>query len=79
MHPMFGVPQMYHDQLNIVARHLHDIKVDTQLQQQTKGHKNVLPTVAKLTQRTLKQKDNWAKWQNAEFQQLDMYKQQDTF
>ena len=26
MHPQFGIPQLYHDQMNVIAKHLWDIK-----------------------------------------------------
>jgi len=31
MHPIFGVPQLHHDQLNIISDHLKSIKSDIQL------------------------------------------------
>ena len=53
MHPVPGVPQMYHEQLNVVACHLQDIKWDCQLQQQINGSGAILPSVAKLNRHNL--------------------------
>ena len=79
MHPVPGVPQMYHEQLNVVACHLQDIKWDCQLQQQINGSGAILPSVAKLNRHNLKQADDWTQWQAAKFKQLDQYEQQNTF
>ena len=76
---MFGVLQMYHDQMNAIASHFQTIKIDSQIQQQTNGSDIIFPTVAKLTRRTLKEKDDWIQWQQAEHQQLNIYEKQDTF
>ena len=79
LNPVFGVPHIYYDQLNIVTRHLHDIRLDTQIQQHTHGTDAILPTVAKLSRHIHKEKEDWAQWQHAEHQQLRQYKRQDTF
>ena len=73
MHPIYGVPQLYHDQLNIIARYLQDIKQDIQLQCNTNGSDRILSRVNKLTRRKLKEADDWLDWNEAEHQQLDMY------
>ena len=79
MHPMLGVPQLHHDQLNVIAKHLQEIKQDTQLQRDTHNDDVVRPFVNKLTRRKLKETPEWFKWNAAEFHQLDQYEQQDTF
>ena len=78
MHPTYGVPQIYHDQLNIIANHLTEIKQDIQLQRDANGS-DINKKVMKLTRKNLKGLDTWHKWHEAEFNQLDMYKKQNTF
>ena len=73
MHPIYGVPQLDHDQLNIIARHLDDI---------TKSHiTDATETleIKKLTRKILKNQEDWNKWEKAEFKQLDNYENQNTF
>ena len=36
LHPQLGIPQLYHDQLNVIASHLYDIKNDPQWTRTTK-------------------------------------------
>ena len=43
MHPQYGIPQLYHDQLNIIGRHLWEIKNDPQWQQKIDEELVILP------------------------------------
>ena len=79
MHPQFGVPQIHHDQLNIIAAHLQEIKEDVNTQRFNNNSDVILPTVNKLTRRKLKETNEWPHWNTAEFKQLDQYEQQETF
>ena len=79
MHPIYGVPQLHHDQLNIIAQHLQEIKEDINLQRAIKDNDNPIPTINKLTRKILKNADDWPEWKASEHKQLDMYEQQDTF
>ena len=78
MHPTYGIPQIYHDQLNIIAQHLTSIKQDIQLQRDV-NDSDISKKVMKLTRKKLKELDTWHKWHEAEFTQLDNYQKQDTF
>ena len=79
MHPIYGVPQLQHDQLNIIAQHLQDIKEQTNMQRFINENDNVNLTINKLTRKMLKNADDWPEWKASEFKQLDMYEEQDTF
>ena len=69
LHPQLGLPIMHHDQLNIIAKHLSDMKEDddmSPLAHQTYLN-NYLPSVKtlhskkapKLTRRVLKSQNDW--------------------
>ena len=79
MYLMLGVLQLHHDHLNVIAKHLQEIKQDTQLLRDTHDDNVARPFVKKLTRRKLKETPEWFKWNAAEFHQLDQYEQQDTF
>ena len=79
MHPVYGVPQLQHDQLNIMAQHLQNIKEEINTQRFINGDDGITPTVNKLTRKTLKQASDWSEWKTAEYKQLDMYEEQNTF
>ena len=77
MHPQMGIPILYHDQLNIIATHVSDIKETMEEQGATHQRylKAILPSVsilkstkkkAKLTRRILKVQDDWFQWEAAE-------------
>jgi dUTP pyrophosphatase len=95
MHPQFGVPQLYHDQLNIIGSHLWDIRNNPEW---NKDHntKVIYPEVQekakiatttkilkkrpkKLTRRWLLQQHDWTDWRDSEFKQLNHYYDQKTF
>ena len=79
MHPVHGVPQLDHEQLNIIANHLDELRATINDERCTKDLDNIDPVVKKLTRRALKVGDDWNLWEQAEFQQLDNYEKQDTF
>ena len=49
MNPVFGVPQLQHDQLNVVAQHLQHIKNDVNHQRATNDSDDITPNISKLT------------------------------
>ena len=53
MHPVYGVHQLHHNQLNITTKHLQDIKQDVNLQQDINNNDNNHPIVKKFTRRKL--------------------------
>ena len=72
LHPQLGVPIMHHDQLNIIATHLSDMKEEDNMS--TLAHQtylnNCLPSIKtlhskkarKLTRRILKSQNDWSAW-----------------
>lgn len=79
MHSIFGVPQLHHNQLNIIALHLQETKTDIGQHRDINKNDSNIPHIHKITRRILKERDDWSKLQGAEFQQLDQYEQQETF
>ena len=79
IHPVYGVPQIQHDQLNIIATHLQEIKEDIDTQRFINGNDDVVPIIHKLTRKVLKNANDWPQWKAAEYKQLDQYEEQDTF
>ena len=90
MHPQDGVPIVFHDQLNIIAQHLSDIKQS--ISEKNAHHqtylKHILPTInamksakkkQKLTRKILKQLQDWSDWLASEHNQLDQYEAQGMF
>ena len=87
IHPQKGIPQMYSDQLNIIAetqrfiRHgetvvaQHSDTAQTPMIQQLQEHKQP----AKLTRKYLQQQDTWEQWREAEALQLRLYEKQKMF
>ena len=51
MHPVYGVPQLHHDQINIVAKYLQDINEDINTQRFMSENDEVVPIVNKLTRK----------------------------
>ena len=95
LHPQHGIPQLYHDQLNVIAQHLYDMR-----QIKNKNENIIFETdeftlespldmeriINKVKQKhnmfTLQQllkRDDWEKWNESIFKQLDQYHAQDTF
>lgn len=89
MHPQNGTPQLYHDQLNIIGKHLWEIKHDIR----TDNHDN--PTISKtskdslqkkkkrkkkgFSRKELKLRDDWDEWLQSEWKQLNQYEDQQMF
>ena len=84
LHPQEGIPLLYHDQLNIVAKHLEDIKLSEDEQntvhqeyfealQSTICNMKSTKKRAKLTRKILKKQEDWFEWQEAERKQLTQY------
>jgi hypothetical protein len=63
-----GLPQIYFDQISVVAEHLRTIP---------KAHHASAPV--KLTRRSLLRTEEWPEWQAAEHKQLDAYHKQGMF
>ena len=70
MHPQEGIPLIYHDQMNIIATHLADIRAN--IKEQGKAHQHYYETIypqistlksskkrAKLTRKILKKQQDW--------------------
>ena len=90
MHPQEGIPLLYHDQMNIISKHLEDIKLTDEEQREIhqKYYKaieakiNVIKSTkkrAKLTRIFLKKQSDWHQWEAAEWKQLQQYEDQGMF
>ena len=90
IHPQDGLPIIYNDQLNIIARHIKEMKMDED--ERTTAQKKYLKALtpqlnvlksskkkAKLTRRILKSQKDWNDWRNSEHKQLDQYEAQGMF
>jgi len=73
MHPILGVPQLQHDQMNIISKHLSEMKEETKDQRATNGIDNITPIIHKLIWKNLKLADDWYKWKEVGCIQLDNY------
>jgi len=88
IHPQEGIPQLYFDQLNTIAKHLQDIRPTVrQLQPHTpttEPSKIPTPTAAPpeepssqaFTLKQLKQRADWPEWKQSRFKMFDQYKAQ---
>ena len=90
MHPQDGVPIVFHDQLNIIAQRLTNIKqfISEKNAQHQAYLKHILPTVnamkstkkkQKLTRKILKQLQDWSDWLASEHKQLNQCEAQCIF
>ena len=90
MHPQEGMPMIYHDQLNIIAQHLKEMKLEDEEKIETYQRylQEIIPKIsviksrkkkAKLTRRLLKSQQDWHDWGKAEHKQLQKYKDQGMF
>ena len=90
LHPQEGIPLMYHDQMNIIAKHIAEIKLNKE--EQNEMHQQYLETIqptlaplksakkkAKLTRKILKTQEDWHQWETAEHKQLQQYHEQGMF
>ena len=87
IHPQNGTPQIYFDQLNVIAKHLHEIKTGETIEY-TGEHDQITPTIHRLkkgkkfsqfSRKELLQADDWNDWKMSEYKQLDQYEMQNTF
>ena len=62
VHPILGVPQLQHDQLNIMSKHISEIKEGINDQQATNGTDNITSIIHKLTSKNLKLANSWYTW-----------------
>ena len=65
IHPTYRVSQLHHDQLNIIARHLQEIKSEICQERDINGDDSIKSVVKKLTRRILKEGEDWQEWQQA--------------
>ena len=93
LHPQLGIPQLYHDQMHIIAQHITNIQQEQKfLQELTDG--NAIPFQSSTTRfninklkkkhntftlKELKKRDDWVEWNASIFKQLDQYYSQNTF
>ena len=77
LHPQLGIPQLYHDQMNIIRQHLSNMNYDPPPNHAP--HISQMKKCPKLTCRVLLQQDDWPNWKASEFKQLDQYETQQTF
>ena len=54
MHPVYGLPEIQHDQLNIIAQHLQETKEEANIQRFINDNDDITPTINKLTRKILK-------------------------
>lgn len=94
LHPQHGIPQLYHDQLNVIAEHIFNIQHEQPTSVRSKDTSIInmieefndplqINKVKKkfntFTLRELKKRDDWSDWNLSIFKQLDQYHNQDTF
>ena len=77
MHPINGVPQLQHDQLNTINTHLAEMKEEINDQWDANGTYEITPIIQKLTRKHLKLADNCYKRKEVEYIQLDNYKRKE--
>ena len=87
IHPQMGIPQIYFDQMNIIARHIHDANTDHKTNQGVTRTLNHDPTPNNPTESQqkaftlsqLRKREDWPDWQNSRYKQLDQYMEQGMF
>ena len=92
IHPQLGIPQLYHDQMNVIGQHLFDIKyIDNIEPDFTRAVDNItnisttsikaMKKRAKLTRGKLLKgvEGPWEDWKQSEYKQWDQYKAQEMF
>ena len=89
LHPQHGVPQLYYDQLQLIAQHIFEIQHLDNLQPDLITHLNnhdINKVINKLKQKhnhftlsQLKKRSDWPEWDASIFKQLDQYHDQSTF
>ena len=66
MHLIHGVPQLDHDQINILAHHLEETKSELNVERTINGDDSVHSKVYKLARKLLKTAGDWNQWEKAE-------------
>ncbi len=91
IHPHHGIPQLYFDQLNIIAKHLKSINQDEQstiwsLQQPSSNDTMSAPQTTDnpdagqfFTKKELQKCQDWNEWQQSIYKMLDQYQGQRMF
>jgi dUTP pyrophosphatase len=90
IHPYQGVPQIYFDQLNIIAHHLQEIQRETNqasIKEATESSKrpepepppNTEPIAQSFKLSQLKKRPDWPEWQQSQYLMLDQYMAQGMF
>jgi len=83
LHPQKGIPQLYFDQLNTIAKHLQDIEAETERTTPkicaTSGHPQEHTTAQPNTLSQLKQCLDWPEWKESRYKMLNQYKEQGMF
>jgi dUTPase len=93
MHPQHGIPQLYHDQLNVIGQHLFNMKYrHVELYPTTASTTDTLASTCPLIHKArkpkkhnefslaqLKKRLDWPDWNRSIFKQLDQYYDQNTF
>ena len=79
-----GVPQLYFDQLNVIAEILQEIRydaefLDVECEPPVVNLLRKKRNNAQFTRRELKRRKDWYDWQESEKKQLDLYEIQSTF
>ena len=60
MHLEYGVPQLQHDQMKTISKHIQKIKNNSLSRQDTNNQKK--SQIKKLTRKQLKECDKWPRW-----------------
>ena len=87
IHPTLGTPQLYFDQLNIIAKHLYECKTGDEILLESDY---IIPAIyhvkkkkgvgmSQFTRTELRKRDDWEEWNRSETKQLDNYATQDMF
>ena len=92
LHPQLGIPMLYHDQLQVIAKHIQDVKEEDQYFKElqddlklplTSKFKQIIHKVKRkfntFTLKELKKRPDWDEWRTSIFKQLDQYFNQNTF
>ena len=95
IHPQEGIPQLYFDQLNIIAQHLQNIRKQSTSKPTVRQAANPLgnPSVPRpepepppdpdrgrfFKLKELKQRSDWSEWKQSKFKMLDQYHEQGMF
>ena len=88
IHPQEGTPQLYFDQLNTIAEHLHEIETEDTIMYTSENDivklaihllKKKKTMASQFKRKDLQKQDDWDVWNTSEFTQLGNYEVQNTF